>query len=91
MSLAFTLRRSQTGNMSRISIRYLSSEIRNVLKHRAATSGLTLEQYVSRIITESASTLTWEEAFDQTVDLRKTSLLNDFVLTAIGDARDHRD
>ena len=91
MSLAFSLRRSQTGDMSRISIRNLPPEIRNVLKHRAATAGVTLEQYVSRIITESASTLTWEETFEQTADLRKTSLPNDFVLTAIGDARDHCD
>ena len=91
MSFAFTLRRSQTGDMSRILIRNLPLEIRNVLKRRAATSGLTLEQYVSQIITKSASTLTWEEAFDQSADLRRTSLPNDFVLTAIGDARDHRD
>jgi plasmid stability protein len=91
MSLAFTLRRSQTGDVSRISIRNLPPEIRNVLKHRAAMSGVTLEQYVSQIITEAASTLTWEEAFEQTADLRKTDLPNDFVLTAIGDARDHRD
>ena len=91
MSLAFTLKRNQNGNMSRISIRNLPPEIHSVLKHRAALSGLTLEQYVSQIITESASTLTWEEAFEQTSDLRKTSLPNDFVLTAIGDARDHHD
>ena len=91
MSLAFTLRRSQTGDMSRILIRNLSPEIRNVLKHRAAISGLTLEQYVSQIITESASTLTWEEVFEQTADLRRTLLPDDFVLTAIGDARAHRD
>ncbi len=91
MSLAFTLRRSQTGDMSRILIRNLSPEIRNVLKHRAAISGLTLEEYVSQIITESASTLTWEEVFEQTADLRRTLLPDDFVLTAIGDAREHRD
>lgn len=91
MSLAFTLRRSQTGDMSRNLIRNLSPEIRNVLKHRAAMSGVTLEQYVSQIISESVSTLTWEEAFEQTADLRKTDLPNDFVLIAIGDARDHCD
>ena len=91
MSLAFTLRRSQTGDVSRISIRNLPPEIRNVLKHRAAMSGVTLEQYVSQIITEAASTLTWEEAFEQTADLRKTDLPQGFVLTAIGDARDHCD
>ena len=91
MSLAFTLRRSQTGDMSRILIRNLSPEIGNVLKHRAAMSGVTLEQYVSQIITESASTLTWEEVFEQTADLRRTLLPDDFVLTAIGDAREHRD
>jgi plasmid stability protein len=91
MSLAFTLRRSQTGDMSRILIRNLSPEILNVLKHRAAISGLTLEQYVTQIITESASTLTWEQAFEQTENLRCTLLPDDFVLTAIGDARDHRD
>jgi plasmid stability protein len=77
--------------MSRILIRNLSPEIGNVLKHRAAMSGVTLEQYVSQIITESASTLTWEEAFEQTADLRRTLLPDDFVLTAIGDARAHRD
>jgi plasmid stability protein len=77
--------------MSRISIRNLPPEIRNVLKHRAAMSGVTLEQYVSQIITESASTLTWEEVFEQTADLRRTLLPDDFVLTAIGDAREHRD
>jgi plasmid stability protein len=91
MSLAFALKRNQNGNMSRISIRNLPPEIRNVLQQRAAISGLTLEQYVSQIITESANTLTWEEVFEQTADLRKTSLPNDFVLAAIGDARDHRD
>jgi plasmid stability protein len=77
--------------MSRILIRNLSPEIGNVLKHRAAMSGVTLEQYVSQIITESASTLTWEEAFEQTADLRRTLPPDDFVLTAIGDARAHRD
>jgi len=77
--------------MSRISIRNLPPEIRNILKHRAAMSGVTLEQYVFQIITESASTMTWEEAFEQTADLRKSSLPNDFVLTAIGDARNHCD
>ena len=91
MSLAFTLRRSQTDDMSCISIRKLPPEIHNVLKHRAAMSGITLEQYVSQIITESATTLTWEEALEQTADLRKTDLPQVFVLTAIGDARDHRD
>ena len=91
MSLAFTLRRSQTGDVSRISIRNLPPEIRNVLKHRAAMSGVTLEQYVSQIITEAASTLTWEEAFEQAAGLRKTDLPQGFILTAIGDARDHRD
>ena len=90
MSLAFTLRRSQTGDMSRISIRNLPPEIRNVLKRRAAMSGATLEQYVSQIIMESATTVTWEEALEQTAYLRKTDLPQDFVLTAIGDARDHR-
>ncbi len=91
MSLAFTLRRSQTGDMPRISIRNLPPEIRNVLKHRAAMSGVTLEQYVSQIITESASTLTWEEAFEQTADLRKPDFPRGFVLTAIGETRDHCD
>ena len=91
MSLAFTLRRSQTGDMSRISIRNLPPEIRSVLKRRAAMSGATLEQYVSQIIMESATTVTWEEALEQTAYLRKTDLPQDFVLTAIGDARDHRD
>ena len=91
MSLAFTLRRSQTGDMSRISIRNLPPEIRNVLKRRAAMSGATLEQYVSQIIMESATTVTWEEALEQTAYLRKPDLPQGFVLTAIGDARDHRD
>lgn len=91
MSLAFTLKRNQNGNMSRISIRNLPPEIRNVLQQRAAISGLTLEQYVSQIITESANTLTWEEVFEQTADLRRPLVPNDFVFTAIGDAREHRD